>query len=108
MDVTKEDFAREVLTDGGLVLVDWWGPRCVPCKALTPRLEELSAQYAGRVKFTKVNVEQNRRLAIEQKVMGLPTIQIYRDGKLEAVLAGEEARIDQVARAVERALSSEK
>lgn len=92
----RENFATEVLGSKGIVVVDWWGPRCAPCLALLPRLEELARKYAGRVRFGKVNAAENRRLAIEQRVMGLPAIVIYRDGVPVAAVGGDAARPEAV------------
>jgi len=86
LELDKENFAAEVLEAQGLVLVDFWSPKCEPCKALLPGLEELAGRYPA-VKFAKLNILENRRLAIGQRVMGLPTILIYRDGEKVAELS---------------------
>ncbi|HBQ87152.1 MAG TPA: thiol reductase thioredoxin [Syntrophomonas sp.] len=78
--VDKQNFEDEVLKAQGLVIVDFWGTTCEPCKALLPFVETLAEKYADKAKFCKLNVNENRRLAIGQKVLGLPTIGFYRDG----------------------------
>ncbi|MDR1705481.1 MAG: thioredoxin family protein [Clostridiales bacterium] len=78
--VDKETFQAEVLDAQGLVLVDFFGDGCVPCQALMPDVEELSEKYGTQVKFVKLNTSGARRLAISQKVLGLPTITLYKDG----------------------------
>lgn len=84
--VDKETFQAEVLEAEGYVLVDYWSDGCEPCKALMPDVEELAAKYEGKVKFTKLNTTKARRLAISQRVLGLPTIALYKDGeKIEEV-----------------------
>lgn len=84
--VDKDTFQAEVLEASGFVLVDYFGDGCVPCQALMPDVEALAEQFEGKVKFVKLNTTQARRLAISQKVLGLPTIAIYKDGaKLEEV-----------------------
>jgi thioredoxin 1 len=80
LELNKENFEAEVLSSKGLVLVDFWSPKCVPCMELLPHVEELEGKFE-QVKFCKLNILENRRLAIGQKVMGLPTIIIYRDGE---------------------------
>lgn len=80
MEFNKENFQEEVLDSKGLVLVDYWGEGCEPCRALMPTFDELSAEYEGRVKFGKLNTTQERRLALSQRVLGLPTIVLYKDG----------------------------
>ena len=91
-EVNKETFAKEVLESPGITVVDWWGPRCAPCLALVPQLEGLARKYEGRAKFAKVNSAENRRLAIENRIMGLPTIVFYRDGKPVHTLTNEAAK----------------
>jgi len=84
--VDKDSFQAEVLEAQGYVLVDYWSDGCEPCKALLPDVEVLAEQYAEKVKFVKLNTTQARRLAISQKVLGLPTIALYKDGqKIEEV-----------------------
>ncbi|NFQ01442.1 thioredoxin [Clostridium sporogenes] len=85
--VDKKTFEQEVLKSEGYILVDYFGDGCVPCQALMPDVEELSQKYEDKVKFCKLNTTKARRLAISQKVLGLPTIILYKDGeKLEEVV----------------------
>ncbi|HDK7173529.1 TPA: thioredoxin [Clostridium botulinum] len=85
--VDKKTFEQEVLKSEGYILVDYFGDGCVPCQALMPDVEELSQKYEDKVKFCKLNTSKARRLAISQKVLGLPTIILYKDGeKLEEVV----------------------
>lgn len=81
LELSKENFQQEVLESKGLVLVDYWSTKCEPCIALMPDIIELSQKYQDKVKFSKLNILENRRLAIGQKVMGLPTIIMYKDGE---------------------------
>jgi thioredoxin 1 len=99
--VDKDTFEAEVLQAEGFVLVDYWGDGCEPCKALLPDVEALAEEFDGKVKFTKLNTTQARRLAISQKVLGLPTIILYKDGakvgevtKDQATKAGIKAMIE--------------
>lgn len=99
--VDKDTFEAEVLQAEGFVLVDYWGDGCEPCKALLPDVEALAEEFEGKVKFTKLNTTQARRLAISQKVLGLPTIILYKDGakvgevtKEDATKAGIKAMIE--------------
>ncbi|AKA69139.1 thioredoxin TrxA [Clostridium scatologenes] len=83
----KETFKGEVLESKGYTLVDYYGDGCVPCQALLPDIEELSVKFEGKVKFCKLNTTKARRLAISQRVLGLPTIILYKDGeKIEEVI----------------------
>lgn len=77
----KETFQKEVKEEKGYVLVDYWSEGCEPCKALMPDVQALSEKYASQVKFTKLDTGKARRLAISEKVLGLPTIVLYKDGE---------------------------
>ncbi len=79
--VDKDTFQQEVLDCSDLVLVDYFGDGCVPCEALMPDVLALSEKYEGKIKFVKLNTTKARRLAISQKVLGLPTITIYKNGE---------------------------
>lgn len=81
LEVSKDNFETEVLKVDGLVLVDFWGEGCEPCKALMPEFEDLAQEYEGQVTFAKLNTSQERRLAISQRVLGLPTVVLYKNGE---------------------------
>ena len=85
-EVDKDNFQGEVLESGDFVVVDFFGDGCVPCQAILPDIEALAEKYQGKAKFVKLNTSKARRLSISQKVLGLPTIVIYKGGqKLEEV-----------------------
>ena len=79
--LTKENFEDEVLKHDGVVFVDFWSPKCVPCMDLVPEVEAFSEKNEGRAKFCKLDTAGNKRLAISQKVMGIPTIVLYKNGE---------------------------
>lgn len=91
LELTKKNFEEEVLNAEGHVLVDFWGPTCEPCKALMPHVHALEEEYGDKVKFASLDITKARRLAIKQKVMGLPAIIIYKDGEEVERLAESEA-----------------
>ena len=72
IDLTKENFEEEVLKAQGYVLVDFYGDGCVPCAALMPHIHKFEEVYGTTVKFCSLNTTKARRLAIAQKVLGLP------------------------------------
>lgn len=76
----KTTFDPEVLQAEGIVLVDFWSQGCEPCKALLPDIEKFSEMYGDKIKFCKFDITKARRVAIKEKVLGLPTIAIYKDG----------------------------
>lgn len=92
LEVDKDNFDAEVLQAEGLVLVDFWSDGCEPCKALLPDIEALSEVYGDKIKFVKLNTTQARRLAIKEKVLGLPTICIYKDGVKAEEVTKEDAK----------------
>jgi thioredoxin len=95
ISVDKKTFEEEVLKAEGFVLVDYWSDGCEPCKALMPDVEELAAKYEGKVKFCKLNTTKARRLAISQRVLGLPTIALYKDGeKIEEVTKDDANKVN--------------
>ncbi|MDO0825724.1 thioredoxin TrxA [Desulfosporosinus nitroreducens] len=87
----KETFEAEVLKAEGTVLVDYFGDGCEPCKALLPHIESFSEKYGDKIKFTKLNTTGARRLAISQKILGLPVIAIYKGGEKVEELIKDDA-----------------
>lgn len=96
LELNKENFESEVLKAEEHVLVDFWSPSCEPCKALMPHIHEFERTYGGKIKFTSLDVTKARRVAIGQKVMGLPVIAIYKDGEKLDSLVGNDATEDGV------------
>lgn len=90
LELNKENFDVEVLQAEGTILVDFWGTKCEPCKALIPDVERLAEQYDGKIKIAKLNTTENRRLAMAQKVMGLPTFIVYKNGEKLKEISGAE------------------
>lgn len=81
VDLTKENFEEEVLKAEGPVLVDFYGDGCVPCQALMPHVHAMEDTYGSQIKFTSLNTTKARRLAIGQKILGLPVIAVYKNGE---------------------------
>jgi thioredoxin 1 len=81
MTLTTENFTSEVIQSTRPVLVDFWAEWCGPCVRLTPVLEELATEYAGRLKIGKVNVDQYGELAAPYKVMSIPNMVFFKGGK---------------------------
>ena len=80
LDVTKETFENEVLKNRLPVLVDFWAPWCGPCRIVGPSLDKLSSEYASKLKFTKLNVDDNQEIAAKFDVRGIPCMVIFKDG----------------------------
>lgn len=92
----KETFEAEVLKAEGTVLVDYFGDGCEPCKALLPHIEGFSEKYGDKIKFTKLNTTGARRLAISQKILGLPVIAIYKGGEKVEELVKDDATPEKI------------
>ena len=103
ISATTETFDVEVHHASQPVLVDFWGPRCAPCIALMPFVEKLAEQYDGQLKVVKVNAQENRRLCVQLKVMGLPTFLFFVRGQEVARKTGD-VRGDELEQWVEERL----
>ena len=91
LEVDKKTFEPEVLQAEGYVFVDFFGDGCVPCQALMPFVHSLADQYEGKLKFCQLNTTKARRLAIGQKILGLPVMAIYKDGEKVEELVKDDA-----------------
>ena len=96
LELTKDTFEAEVLKAEGKVLVDFYGDGCVPCAALMPHVHAFAEKYGATLKFCALNTTKARRLAISQKVMGLPVIAIYEGGAMIDSLVKDDATPENV------------
>ena len=88
MTITGANFDTEVLQSAMPVLLDFWAPWCGPCRMVGPLIEQLAAEYAGRLKVGKVNVDEEADLASRHSVATIPTLMVYKDGKIVNQTAG--------------------
>jgi thioredoxin 1 len=87
VDVTQASFDAEVLASEVPVLLDFWAPWCAPCLALMPSVEAVAALYAGRLKVAKVNLDENKSMADQFGVRGIPHLVLMKGGQPAAVVA---------------------
>jgi thioredoxin 1 len=86
--VTDANFEQEVLKSDKPVLVDFWAPWCGPCKAIAPLIDELAAEYAGRLKVVKINVDDNPHTPQQYNVRGIPNLLIIKGGQVANQIVG--------------------
>jgi len=100
---TDADFDAQVLSAQGPVLVDFWATWCGPCKMIAPALDELASTYAGRAKVVKVDIDQNRNIAMKYHVRSIPTLLLFKNGQVQATQIGAVGKA-QLAQMLDKAL----
>ncbi len=90
--LTDENFEQEVLQDKGVVMVDFWAPWCGPCRMLAPVVEELSAEYAGKMKVGKLNTDEGPQTSAKYAITSIPTIIFFKNGEVVAQAGGLQSK----------------
>jgi thioredoxin 1 len=81
LDVTSSTWDSEVIKAQGLIMVDFWAVWCAPCRMVSPTVEELAKEYQGKMKFMKLNTDENPDIASKYNIMGIPTLMFFKDGR---------------------------
>lgn len=102
ISVNKETFEKEVLQYDGKVVVEFWGNTCEPCKNLRPGINMLSEKYKEHMKFCEIDTNRAPRIAIKQRVLGLPAVRIYENGEILAETIKENVTIENVETMIKR------
>ena len=92
--ITAANFETEVTNSDIPVLLDFWATWCGPCRMIAPFVEELSAEYAGRLKVGKVNVDEEAELATQFRITAIPTLLLVKDGKVAQQAVGYRSKKD--------------
>ena len=91
--VADATFEQEVLQASLPVLVDYWADWCGPCKMIAPILDEIAQEYAGRLKVTKLNIDENQGTPPKYGIRGIPTLMIFKGGELAATKVGALSKV---------------
>ncbi len=94
IQLTDDNFEKEVLQSAEPVLVDFWAPWCGPCRMLTPIVEELATEYSGKAKIAKLNTDDSPNAATRFNISAIPTMLFFKGGKVEQQLVGVHSKAD--------------
>lgn len=95
-EVNSDTFEDEILNAEKPVLIDFWGPQCVPCLALMPHLEIIENKYGDNLKVVKIDASKNKRLCLSLRINGLPTFLLYESGKEIDRITGQNVTSTQI------------
>jgi thioredoxin 1 len=105
LELTSENWQKEVVQSTLPVVVDFWAVWCGPCRMIAPYIEELANAYAGRVKVGKVNVDDNQEIAAEYRINTIPQVYIFKGGEVKERIVGAQPK-NAFQAAIDRALSA--
>lgn len=94
VDVSDGTFDDEVLKAENLAVVDFWAPWCQPCKIIAPIIEELATEYSGKIKFSKLNVDDNQQTAMKYNIRGIPALLVFKEGNLVDQVIGVKSKAE--------------
>lgn len=101
--VSDAEFDSQVLNSSEPVLVDFWAEWCGPCKMISPMVDEIAQTYEGRLKVAKINIDQNQQTPRTYAVRGIPTLMLFKDGKVQATQVGAVSKA-QLTQLIDRAI----
>jgi thioredoxin 1 len=86
--ITDDSFEQDVLSSEQPVLVDYWAEWCGPCKAIAPIVDQITEEYAGKIKVAKLNIDENPATPPKYGIRGIPTLMLFKNGNVEATKVG--------------------
>jgi thioredoxin 1 len=92
--ITLENFEQEVVNSDVPVLIDFWAEWCMPCRMVAPIIDELAKEYEGKIKVGKINVDEENELAMKFRIMSIPTIGLFKNGKMVDKIIGARPKAD--------------
>lgn len=92
LSFTDQNFKQEVLENKEPVVVDFWAPWCGPCRVVSPIIEELATEYAGKVKIGKLNVDENTQASSQYGIMSIPSIVFFKNGQPVKTMVGAQSK----------------
>ncbi|MBP7177226.1 MAG: thioredoxin [Thermoclostridium sp.] len=92
LTLTKDNFEKEVLQSNIPVLVDFWAAWCGPCRMVAPVIDQVAAQYAGKVKVGKINVDEQGELSEKYRIMSIPTLMVFKGGAIAESVMGARSK----------------
>ncbi|KFE64636.1 thioredoxin [Hyalangium minutum] len=104
VNVGDQDFDQQVLKSEQPVLVDFWATWCAPCRAIAPSVEALATEYRGKMKFTKMNIDDNQKTPQDYGIRSIPTLLVFKGGKVVDQIVGAVPR-HKIEAAITKALS---
>ncbi len=94
LELTDENFEQEILKSQSPALVDFWAEWCMPCKMLGPTIDELAAEFAGKVKIGKMDTDSNRDISVQFGISSIPTVILFKEGQMVKKFVGLQSKND--------------
>lgn len=98
VEITDANFEQEVIKSEIPVLIDFWAVWCGPCKAIAPIMTELAAEYEGRLKVGKLDIDNNQEVSVKYGIRSIPTLLLFKDGKIVDQIVGAVTKAQIVAK----------